>query len=108
MAATTGLRMVRGDTLQFDVRLSEIDSSSITSLYFTVKKKAKDTGWIVQKSLDNGITSTGEAQYRVRVAPEDTENVDAGKYVFDLQVGIGNDIYTPLIGTVDIVQDVTF
>ncbi len=107
MTATQNLSMVRGDTLAFDVRLSDLDGATISSLYFTVKKKASDDVFIFQKSMVSGITRVDDTTFRVRVAPEDTNGVVAGKYAYDLQIGVGTDIYTLLMGSLSIVQDVT-
>ncbi len=107
MAVTQELSMVRGDTFAFDIVLSDLDGTSISSIFFTAKKKATDATPIFQKSLEDGISLLEEGRYRVRVAPMDTDGVAAGKYVYDLQVGIGNDVYTILIGTLQIIQDVT-
>ena len=107
MTATQNLSMVRGDTLSFDVRLSDLDGATISSLYFTVKKKASDEVFIFQKSIADGITKVDDTTYRVRVAPEDTSGVTAGKYAYDLQIGVDTDIYTLLMGSLTIVQDVT-
>ena len=107
MAEIQNLSMVRGDTFTFDVVLSDLEESTVTSIFFTVKKKATDGTVIFQKSLQNGITPTEENTYRVRVAPGDTSGVEAGKYAYDLQLGVGNDVYTVLMGSLQIVQDVT-
>ena len=107
MTATQNLSMVRGDTLSFDVRLSDLDGATISSLYFTVKKKASDEVFIFQKSLTDGISKVDDTTYRVRVAPEDTNGVVTGKYAYDLQIGVGTDIYTLLMGSLTIIQDVT-
>ena len=107
MAEIQNLSMVRGDTFAFDVVLSDLEESTVTSIFFTVKKKATDGTVIFQKSLQNGITPTEENTYRVRVAPGDTSGVEAGKYAYDLQLGVGNDVYTVLMGSLQIVQDVT-
>ena len=72
-----------------------------------MKKKASDEVSIFQKSLTDGITKIDDTTYRVRVAPEDTNGVAAGKYAYDLQIGVGTDIYTLLMGNLTIVQDVT-
>ena len=101
------LSMIRGDTFAFDLVLSELDGATVNSIYFTVKKKRDDVSPTVQKSLADGITPVGELSYRVRIAPEDTRNLDAGTYIYDLQLGIGSDIYTPLMGEFVIIQDVT-
>ena len=99
--------MIRGDTFSFDLRLSEVDGSSIRSIFFTVKRKATDADAVFQKSLENGVSLLEGTTYRVRVAPEDTQGVAAGKYVYDLQIGIEDDVYTVLMGAFQITQDVT-
>ena len=101
------LSMIRGDTFSFDLVLSDLDGSSIRSVFFTVKRKAADTDVVLQKTLENGISLLEETTYRVRVAPEDTTGVAAGKYAYDLQIGVENDVYTVLMGTLQIIQDVT-
>ena len=75
MTATQNLSMARGDTLSFDIRLSDLDGATINSLYFTVKKKASDEMIIFQESMGNGITKVDDTTYRVRVAPEDTHEI---------------------------------
>ncbi len=104
------LSMIRGDTFAFLISLPEIDPASVTSLIFTVKRKATDTDdeAIIQKRLGDGIEPTGaERTWSVRVAPEDTDGVAAKKCVYDIQVGIMNDIYTLMGGYFRIMQDVT-
>lgn len=101
------IELTRGDTLAFDVTISEIDGVTIESMYFSVKKKPSDTEYIFQKSIGNGITQLDELKYRVRIAPEDTYEIVAGKYAYDLQIGLGGDIYTPLMGTFKLNWDVT-
>lgn len=101
------IELTRGDTLAFDVTISEIDGVTIESMYFSVKKKPSDTEYIFQKSIGDGITQLEELKYRVRIAPEDTYEIAAGKYAYDLQIGLGGDIYTPLMGTFKLNWDVT-
>lgn len=98
--------MVRGDTLAFDMKLTDL-AATVESIYFSVKRKAKDDEYVFQKSLDDGITETVTNTYRVRVAPEDTADLPAGTYSYDLQLGLGSDIYTILMGNLTLKQDVT-
>ena len=107
MALIQNLSMVRGDTFSFDVVLADLDGETVSSIYFTAKKKATDNEAVFQKTLGDGITPMEETTYRVRVAPEDTKTLDAGKYAYDLQIGIGNDVYTLIMGNLQITQDVT-
>ena len=101
------LSMIRGDTLSFDIVLTDYDVSTIQSIYLTVKAKPTDTTAVFQKSLGHGITIVDTNTYRVRVAPSDTHGVEAGEYYYDLQLGFGDDIYTVLLGKMQIIQDVT-
>lgn len=107
MAATKNLEMIRGDTMTLDVELTDLEDATVASMFFTVKKKATDTTNVIQKSLSNGITNNGDNSYTVRVAPSDTSNVAAGKYAYDLQIGIGSDIFTVMMGILTVIQDVT-
>lgn len=107
MTANQNLSMIRGDTFTFDVAFSEMEDATISSIYFTVKRRATDETFIFQKSFADGIKQIDDMTYRIRVAPEDTSGVTAGKYVYDLQIGLGDDIYTLLMGVILIAQDVT-
>jgi hypothetical protein len=101
--------MTRGDTLSFGVEVTDIDGNPMTfdTAYMTCKKSCTDLIPVFQKSLEDGISQVGD-DYVVRVAPEDTEHVEAGRYYYDLQVGVGQDIFTILRGVIDLLQDVTF
>ena len=109
---TVNLEMIRGDTLSFDLILHDIDPASIESLYFTVKRRATDadSAAVLQKSIANGGITRIEGddlRYRVRVAPADTAGVAARTYAYDVQVGIGGDIFTFVRGNLTVEQDVT-
>ena len=112
---TKNIEHVRGDTLSFNVNLSEIDTATITieSLYFSVKPKPKiGEEYIFQKSLSDGITQLSPAEganytFNIRVAPEDTYQLPAKTYYYDLQIGLGNDIYTIMYGEFKVLSDVT-
>ena len=103
------ITMVRGDTLAFNAEVVDENGDAITvdSAYFTCKKKASGAETVFQKALGAGISQTDEL-LTVRVAPQDTKEVDAGRYFYDFQVGVGSDIYTVLRGVLTIEQDVTF
>lgn len=99
------IQMVRGDTLSFAVEFVGL-TQNLVSAYFTVRA-AHDSEVLVQKSLSDGITKISTGKYRVRVAPADTASLTPGGYVYDFQVGIGSDIYTPLYGYLVLIDDVT-
>ena len=102
----TNIAMVRGDTLAFAVEIEDLDQD-LDTCFFSCKSDPSDTEYVFQKSLDNGIEKESIGKYKVRVAPEDTENVEPGKYQYDLQIGLNGDIYTVLKGQLEIVFDIT-
>ena len=99
------LCMVRGDTLAFSFEVEGING--LDSAYFSCKANADDTNYIFQKSLTNGISLVETGKYRVRVAPNDTANIDIGNYYYDLEIGANSDIYTILKGVLKVEQDIT-
>lgn len=102
------ITMVRGDTLAFNVVPLDSDGNvvSVSSAYFSCKKNRAMSSYEFQKSLGDGIIQDAGG-LMVRVAPEDTADIDAGRYYYDLQLGVDDDIYTVLIGSLSIEQDVT-
>lgn len=102
------ITMTRGDTLSFNVEIKDSDGNLVTvdSADFTCKKLGTDETNIFRKSLGAGITQFDDCLL-IRVAPEDTESVEAGRYFYDFQIGVGSDIYTLKKGVLEIEQDVT-
>lgn len=103
------LTMIKGDTLSFNMEIQNL-SAPLASAYFSCRKDF-DSEYSFQKSLGDGISqlslSNGVGLYIVRVAPEDTADLEAGQYRYDLEIGIGSDIYTVLNGILEIQEDVT-
>lgn len=104
------LFMVRGDTFRFSIEIEGLEED-LTSAYFSCKKNKDDEEYIFQKSLGDGITKTAETDisktYEVVVAPEDTVDVEDGNYFYDLQLGAGGEIFTPLLAILKIEKDIT-
>ena len=103
----SNITMIKGDTLAFGIEIDGLDGQDLESAFFTCKAVPTYDDVIFQKSLGDGITNNGDGTYSVRVAPEDTEDVTAGAYYYDCQIGINGDVYTILIGLLTILQDVT-
>lgn len=105
------LVMVRGDTLSFGVELEDNDGNpfeqDLDTAFFTCKAGYDETRLLFQKKLGSGISKVGTGQYVVRVAPEDTKNLQAGKYWYDFELGTNGDVFTFLKGILDIESDVT-
>lgn len=107
MNNTYNITMTRGDTFAFDCGMPSDIAEAIDSIILSVKRRPTDGIYMFQKRIDNGIEKKDANTFRVRIAPEDTERIPPGKYVYDLQLTIGEDVYTPLSGTIKLVQDIT-
>ena len=95
----------RGDTLCFGLKIDGIDQN-LSTAYFSVSE-TYGPPYILQKSLEDGITDNGNGEYIVRVDPSDTTNQAIGQYNYDLQIGVGDDIFTVMKGPFVIERDIT-
>lgn len=105
------IRHVRGDTFSTCFIIENINQD-LTSANFTCKDTLNDEADVLfSKSLDNGISlieyieEDDIRKYAVRVAPEDTEDLQSGTYYYDLEIGINGDVFTIMKGKFIIEQD---
>lgn len=97
--------MTRGDTISFGMEIEGL-GQDLETAYFTCKKNVTE-GAVFQKSLGDGITKQDEGKYVVRIAPGDTENLEPGKYFYDLEIGANGDKFTILKGVLELERDYT-
>lgn len=92
------LELIKGDTFVFDFEIEET-KQDLESCFFTCVKNKSDTNYVFIKSLNNGIkkvkTTGNSVIYSVRVAPEDTRNLENKEYFAELKIKIDNDVFTP-------------
>ena len=107
------ITMTKGDTLSFNVELYDVDGElydiDLTSAYFTCKKtmSEEDSIPVFQKTLGDGISKLDTGLYVVRVAPDDTKELEAGQYYYDLRLVVDQDVYTPMKGILEIDRTAT-
>lgn len=103
------LEMTKGDTLSFGIEIADL-GQEIESAYFTVKNNYDDETPLFQKTLNNGIQldhiDGKDYYYKVRIAPEDTKNLEPKKYYYDLEITVNLDTFTILKGILDIDFDI--
>ena len=104
--------MPRGDIypVRFTIYESETEITTIdfTQIYMSCKKSVKDTDVLFQKSLSSGtIVKLGDGNYQFRIEPEDTNNLQFGEYVFDIELIYENDIKQTIYGTLRLSEEVT-
>lgn len=102
------ITMARGDTVAFNAEILDDKGNVVLvdSADFTCKKRLSEQGNVFHKSLGAGIQQS-DGLLTVRIAPEDTKEVDAGRYFYDFCLGIENDTYTVMKGVLSIEQDIT-
>lgn len=101
------IKLTRGDTARLTVPIvnlannGEYTMESGDILYFTVKKTAKDSDFLFQKSV------TGSNS--IHISPEDTADLSFGKYKYDVQLTTATgDVYTVIEpSTFEVMEEIT-
>lgn len=106
------IETIRGDTLSFNFELEFTDRpQELDAAHFTCKKNLDDDSPLFQKSIGDGIRLVSHEDskliYSVRVAPNDTRDLAAGQYHYDLQIELNGDVFTVLVGILQIQDDIT-
>lgn len=97
----TSIYHIRGDTDSFDVNLTQEDGSDIGpyTAVFSVKKNITDAAYALQCPVQDGIVS---------LTHDMTANLDAGDYVWDIEVRTqGGGVQTIGPGLFRVIADVT-
>lgn len=108
------MRFTRGDTQGFKFQRKNINDEIITSIptnvYFTVKDNVNNDNFIIQKTLDNGsITfSKDDNYYHFIIEPNDTNNLNYGCYVYDIEIIQNDYVKTVKKGYLELTNEVTF
>lgn len=80
----------RGDTYTRDFAISGW-SFPVSKMYFTVKEDIEKKNYVLQKTLDDGITLVDETDdlktYNLKICCTDTDNMKIDTdYVFDIEI----------------------
>lgn len=109
--AKKNIEILQGETLAFGF---EYDGTTqdLDAAYFSIKQDLDSSTFVVQKTLDDGITKVDTTdtgvEYSVRIAPEDTESLDAGTYYYDFFIELNSDRFLLLNGSFIISRSVTY
>lgn len=110
MANKEKMEFYRGRTYSRDFTIIGW-SKEIDQLYFTVKSNVEDKDYILQKSLNDGITLVDKttdddgnvlsATYNLLIDATDTDDLDINKnFEFDIAIISGNIKETAITGTI--------
>ena len=102
---------VKGDTFSCAFTVENLGQSIETAKFTCRDSLNNNSNVLFQKSLNNGITLVETdiekdiKKYAVRVAPNDTKNLNAGTFYYDLEIGVNSDIFTIMKGRFVLEQD---
>lgn len=102
------ITMTKGDTVAFNCQVMDGNGQPMTvdTATFTCKKRLTGEP-IFQKTIGAGIVQS-DGLMTIRIAPEDTREVDEGIYFYDFQIGVDADIFTIMKGNFTIEWDATY
>lgn len=106
------IEVVKGDSLAFNFQLQGLLGTEPTNIYFTCREKPESEDFYFRRELGNGVTklaydaNTDISTYGVRVRPDQTE-LTAGRYYYDLQLEVNDDVITLMKGRFIVDWDVT-
>lgn len=114
-AIQKNIMMVRGDTCVFNFQLTGLGSSASPTFEMACKTMPDNSvsnsfeisstdGDIVLEEYDDE-TDTGT--YSVCISPGDTSSLDIGRYYYDLQMTLDDNIYTLMRGRLELLYEVT-
>lgn len=105
--------MPRGDirVVHFSVGDSTGENTNIefTEIYITFKNNCKTNDYLFQKKLSDGsVIATSDGEYQFTIKPEDTDDLQFGTYVFDIELIYGSQLKQTFIGDLELTKEVTF
>lgn len=107
------ITMVKGDTLAFNFQIQGLDGAEPANIFFTCREKPESESFYFQRSLTEGISvidydsNTDTTTYSIRVRPDETADLTAGRYYYDLQITVDDDTLTLMKGRLNIEWEVT-
>lgn len=105
------MELTRGDTGQYKFQRLNADGGVITTtptaMYFTIKKSFQSPTALVQKKLED-MTIGEDYYWHFTIDPEDTESLEIGKYVYDIEVTTEGVVSTIAKGTLQLLSEATW
>lgn len=104
------ISLPRGDirNVRFNVTSGSTAYTNFNEVYFTVKTSTTQRKILFQKKLSDGSIVLDGDYYALRIKSDDTEGLEYGKYVFDIEVVKGDVIKQTTLGELTITPEVTF
>ena len=109
MAKIHNFKVFCGDSFAFQISVQGLEGIEFDKVEFTVRSKIADHIPVIYKSNENnnGIFFDDNSKYTIKCLPEDSENITPTEYVYDVQITLGENVFTVLYGNIEFVKDVT-
>ena len=107
------LTMVRGDVLSFAFQVQGLKGQTPEAITFTCKETIESENKLFEVNLSNTIKYRSYDKkndiltYTLRIPPYLTENIDLGRYFYDLEILINGDVITILKGRLTLDYDLS-
>lgn len=105
------MKIIRGDYKVISFVRKDVNKKIIEDIpekvYLTIKGSYTSDKVLIQKTLDNGITINENFEYNIEFVSTDTDGLDFGKYVYDIEIKNGDKPKTIHRGTFEIEEEVT-
>jgi len=105
------MQITRGDTSAYKFQCKnssgEVILDRADKVYFTVKKSYEDSAAVLQKTIDD-MTFDQEGNYHFTIEASDTEMLDYGTYVYDIEITRGSVVKTISQGNFKITYEATW
>ena len=107
------IAIVQGDTCSFGFQLQGLQGQRPTSIILSCKETVEDEDPLFMVSDSDTIDERSYDEtndiltYSVRIPPYLTQEVPLGRYFYDLQIAINNDVITLMIGRLSLEYQVT-
>ena len=94
----------QGDQFSFTITFKNLQEDLTT---FVMGVKLDYSGsMLITKSLGNGITKISTGKYRVDISSSETDSLAPNIYLYDLRLTLGQTVFTPLYGYLNIQETV--
>lgn len=107
------ITIVKGDTCSFGIQIQGLEGQTPDGVILTCKQYIEDNTPLFEISLNDTIVLRSYDEdidvltYAVRIPPEKTEELDLGRYFYDLEVRVNGDVFTLLKGRLTLDYEVT-
>ena len=107
------IAMIKGDTMSFGFQVQGLEGQTPSAITFTCKETPESEIELFSVDLTEHISESPYDSerdirtYIVRIPPILTEDLELGRFFYDLQININNDIITLMRGRLSLEYEIT-